>query len=515
MAFDRNGWYPNVFVDGDRVWISYGNGVCRLWEGHLEPSGTVTEVRQEIIGAAGCWAGQWIEPFVVAFWRERADVGRDVWELLAVDVRGPWTPIVRQGPSARVGGNFFAAADGHAVGVNQGIAALDAVAMGPGGNGAATGGGVMVFPSVPDGSVVVATAPGQSVSYPALTGLHQLAAGPDGRVAYGGFGPVRGILDGHDTDLTVTPWRQEFLGSGGTPELGRSIWRHQDGSIWLATSTFHSSFTGLLLRPWGDQACVQVSMNANYFSVSESDNCWVIASCDETGNAAVSTVPFSTPRRPVTTTPTDPPPPDPEPEPDPMPEPASLFADLQAERAKYPATLTRDQPGKILNAVAWKHREAGWGLSVKPNGNNVPSPQGPLVAYDILHNRLNDTLYDVATAEWPTMRITWSQTTHHNQPDRPWLAPIQPTGEEPQPEPEPEPDPQPGPDIVAAFNQRMDAHEALLADEFVKVYRELELIRNGVQAVIDKPVPVPTVTFPKYKSQRVPVIGTLRLTPEP
>ena len=84
-------------------------------------------------------------------------------------------------------------------------------------------------------------------------------------------------------------------------------------------------------------------------------------------------------------------PPTPEP---PMPDlPASLEADVRAERAKYPAVLTEDQPAKILNAVAWKHRAQGWGLSVKTAGNRVPSPQGVDVAYDILHHKPTDTLW--------------------------------------------------------------------------------------------------------------------------
>ena len=40
----------------------------------------------------------------------------------------------------------------------------------------------------------------------------------------------------------------------------------------------------------------------------------------------------------------------------------------------------------ILNAVAWKHRGDGWGLSAKPSGNNVYSLRHEqFVAYDILH----------------------------------------------------------------------------------------------------------------------------------
>lgn len=112
----------------------------------------------------------------------------------------------------------------------------------------------------------------------------------------------------------------------------------------------------------------------------------------------------------------------------PTPEPKmpdSLYEAVKAERAKYPAELTRDQPAKILNAVAWAHRDKGWGLSVKKFGNNVPSPQGVPVAYDILHHKPSDTLWGCFTDDMKAT-VNWGQEDHHHNPDRPWLAPVQP-----------------------------------------------------------------------------------------
>ena len=108
--------------------------------------------------------------------------------------------------------------------------------------------------------------------------------------------------------------------------------------------------------------------------------------------------------------------------------PDSLEAEVRAERAKYPAVLTEDQPAKILNAVAWKHRALGWGLSVKKAGNRVPSPQGVDVAYDILHHKPTDTLWGCFTDELRAT-VNWGQEAHHHNPDRPWLAPIAPAVE--------------------------------------------------------------------------------------
>lgn len=142
---------------------------------------------------------------------------------------------------------------------------------------------------------------------------------------------------------------------------------------------------------------------------------------------------------PLTVDPPDPPDPiDPPPD-DPMPtdtQIAALHASLKTERAKYPATITKEQCGLILNAACWRVRADGWGLSTKPAGNNVPAPQGVTVSYDALHHKPSDTIWDCATGESTTMTIVAPhQTTHHNDPNRPWLAPIEPADTPDPPDP--------------------------------------------------------------------------------
>jgi hypothetical protein len=51
---------------------------------------------------------------------------------------------------------------------------------------------------------------------------------------------------------------------------------------------------------------------------------------------------------------------------------SSLLGSVQAERAKYGASLTPSQVGQMLNAVAWAHRAEGWGLLRKGSGNSCP-----------------------------------------------------------------------------------------------------------------------------------------------
>lgn len=204
--------------------------------------------------------------------------------------------------------------------------------------------------------------------------------------------------------------------------------------------------------------------------------------------------------------------PTPEPAPTPVPTmPDSLLADLQAERAKYPAKLEREeQAAEILNAVAWKHRGDGWGLSAKPNGNNVLSEQHDvLVAYDILHHKPTDTLWDVATGEWENMTIQWAhQPVHHHDPDRPWLAPVQPVTETPAPEPLPEPPPLPTP------GNSGETPTLACKCDMAAILAEFKEIKAAL-ARIEKPVNVET-QFPLYEGTlNLGWLGTKQLTLRP
>lgn len=51
---------------------------------------------------------------------------------------------------------------------------------------------------------------------------------------------------------------------------------------------------------------------------------------------------------------------------------------VKAERAKYPALVTPEQVGEILNAIAWAHRP-NIQLLKKDGGGRCPSPISPLV----------------------------------------------------------------------------------------------------------------------------------------
>jgi hypothetical protein len=156
----------------------------------------------------------------------------------------------------------------------------------------------------------------------------------------------------------------------------------------------------------------------------------------------------------------------------------NLKAELEAERAKYPAVLTEDQPALILNAVALAENDRlgfqRWGLSAKPHGNHVPAPQGMFVAYDILEIKGERRLFDCLTDDLKG-RVVWGETTYHGDPvGRPWVAPVR-VGQAPKPKPEPEPGPTPAPpsglpnmqqwlheefpQLVAAYQERHGGNE--------------------------------------------------------
>lgn len=113
------------------------------------------------------------------------------------------------------------------------------------------------------------------------------------------------------------------------------------------------------------------------------------------------------------------------PEPD-MLDPASLLPTLERIAARYPFPPRREDRGAILNEVAWLHRAEGWGLSAKPNGNNVTQPRTDIkIAFDILQHKPSDTLWDTFT----DTGLTWGEAHPHGDPTgRPWVAPVAPNG---------------------------------------------------------------------------------------
>lgn len=105
--------------------------------------------------------------------------------------------------------------------------------------------------------------------------------------------------------------------------------------------------------------------------------------------------------------------------------PASLLEDVRAERAKFGANVVGADLGKLLNAVAWKNRTSGWGLSRKDFGQQCSSPVGQ-IACDILYHKPTNTIYDVLVAAGEISTPTWDELGENTDARRPWVAPVQP-----------------------------------------------------------------------------------------
>ena len=114
---------------------------------------------------------------------------------------------------------------------------------------------------------------------------------------------------------------------------------------------------------------------------------------------------------------------------------ASLLSDLQAERAKYGATVTHEEAGKILNAVAWKNSAAGWGLLSKTGGNNCPlNGTGRPISCDWLVHQPSLLGLDVLVAgvgtdengNWVNGKATPTWGDGYLVEDSKWVAPIAP-----------------------------------------------------------------------------------------
>lgn len=105
--------------------------------------------------------------------------------------------------------------------------------------------------------------------------------------------------------------------------------------------------------------------------------------------------------------------------------PTSLLEDVRSERAKYGTNVVGGDLGALLNAIAWKNRSSGWGLSRKDFGEQCASPVGQ-IACDILYHRPSNTIYDVLYAAGEVSKPQWDKLGENTDERRPWVAPVQP-----------------------------------------------------------------------------------------
>lgn len=98
-------------------------------------------------------------------------------------------------------------------------------------------------------------------------------------------------------------------------------------------------------------------------------------------------------------------------------------------RAQYGPTMTDDECGRLVNAIAYRlaQTDPAWGLSAKPTGKGTTLPNGQRIAHDILHYRTTNTLIDVLGAAGAESVPQWAEVAYHGDPaGRPWLAAVDP-----------------------------------------------------------------------------------------
>ena len=136
-------------------------------------------------------------------------------------------------------------------------------------------------------------------------------------------------------------------------------------------------------------------------------------------------------------------------------EPDSLLESVREERAKYGMPLTNSEMGQLINAVAWKHRDAGWGLALKNQGSYTTQPEtGIRISRDLLVHPATQTMYDVLIDVAGEGRPGWGGPIKQ---DLPFIYPVASEDKEPAPVPVPIPP------VDENLEERVNAIEVYLA----------------------------------------------------
>jgi hypothetical protein len=206
----------------------------------------------------------------------------------------------------------------------------------------------------------------------------------------------------------------------------------------------------------------------------------------------------------------------------------AVVRSLHEERGKYGATMNDDECAELVNAVAWKHRDDGWGLSGKTFGTHGTLHDGTQIAHDILHHRPSNRIWDVLTSAGAASTPIRSFGPGGPPPgsNRPWVAPVPPRGTSTQPGNGGTVTPPPPPDgaVVAKLNELIaqvaalnGTVESLRAQvSHLTTERLTEDWAARVWAYTDPEKPAPAVTLPPWPSYRgcARLLGCVTLSPQ-
>ncbi len=276
-----NGWWPALSSDGR--YVAYGNW-GESWVTDLQ-TGQNWDFRNPpgLDGVHRCIAGQWIKSDTLTFVCE-IDVD-DTVGFARYEVKvGEWVPQRTSDNPALVLANTFMAKDGHwasyiagtrIVKDNQVIASQR-----PGGLMALSENMLVHACNNANVSICVVRDRERIKTYPARTPLF----GADmykNYIAYGGYGPVRGIEpSGLDVDLSAIRGFREsvpkIVGVNNQP--------------WVVTDPWNSASQFMLLRPWGERSSIVVNLQSVSFSVVHTPGKFTIAGNTDRGLLQVVTI---------------------------------------------------------------------------------------------------------------------------------------------------------------------------------------------------------------------------------
>lgn len=97
---------------------------------------------------------------------------------------------------------------------------------------------------------------------------------------------------------------------------------------------------------------------------------------------------------------------------------------VQRERAKYGTPLGVENAWKVTNAVAWTHRDEGFGLRTKTTGQNFDG-----YSIDVIIHKPSGEWIDVLGASEEAGIPQWSQTTPAGPTSEYWAEPLPPEDE--------------------------------------------------------------------------------------
>ena len=173
----------------------------------------------------------------------------------------------------------------------------------------------------------------------------------------------------------------------------------------------------------------------------------------------------------------------------------NLLQTVREERSRYGAVMSHDECARLCNAVAWRHRAQGFGVSAKASGTFGTLPSGVRIAHDILHHLPSNELVDILTAAGAESMPQWAPVGPPQSPDRVFVAPVDPLSwETPRPVPTPPAPPVPVPGLadvlknLEALQATLDAYRVQAQQTAETVQRLEDALKRGVPVRMSLPL---------------------------